>query len=333
MQPFLFSRVKNAEEAIDVLAVRTVGESRPIAGGTTLLDLMKLNVMNPQRLVDVNRALSSKIEKTAGGLRLGAAVRMAEAASHEFVARDYPVVAQALLLAASAQIRNMASLGGNVLQRTRCGYFRDATVPNCNKRIPGSGCAAWDGVNRMHAVLGASESCIATYPGDFAQALMVVDAKLEIVGRRGPRTIAFSQLHVRPAADPAVETVLKPDELIAAFVLPKAEWTRRSVYLKIRDRDSYAYALASAAVALDLDGNKVRDARIALGGVATVPWRARDAENYLKGKELNEATAESAGLQAFDGAQPREHNAYKVKLGAQTVARALLQAQSLEINT
>jgi xanthine dehydrogenase YagS FAD-binding subunit len=331
MQPFQFSRAKSAEEASVTLRQTDRGAAKPIAGGTTLLDLMKLNVMRPAALVDINSALSGQIEKVSGGLKLGAMVRMAEAAAHESVVRDYPVISQALLLAASAQIRNMASLGGNVLQRTRCSYFRDSTVPNCNKRIPGSGCAAWDGVNRMHAVLGATANCIATYPGDFAQALMVLDAKMQIVGPRGTRTIAFADLHLRPDANPTLETILEPAELIAAFLLPEASWTRRSLYLKIRDRDSYAYALASAAVALDMDGDHVRDVRIALGGVATVPWRAFDAENNLKGKALTPDTAKAAGVAAFAEAITREHNAYKPRLGAETIARALLQAQALEI--
>ena len=331
MQPFLFERAGNVTEASLSLLEFDMEAIKPIAGGTTLLDLMKLDVMRPKKVVDINQALSAQIVRIGGGVKLGAMVRMAEAASNEIIAREYPVVEQALLLAASAQIRNMASLGGNVLQRTRCGYFRDLTIPNCNKRIPGSGCAALAGINRMHAVLGTSEHCIATYPGDFAQALMALDAKVEIEGQQGKRTISFADLHLLPEQDPAVETTLAQGELITAFVLPAANWTRRSLYLKIRDRDSYAYALASAAIALDMDGSRVREARIAVGGVATVPWRARQAEDYLKGKVLDEGNAKKAGEIAFLGAKAQHHNAYKPKLGAATIARALMQAKALEI--
>jgi xanthine dehydrogenase YagS FAD-binding subunit len=329
MQPFLLSRSSTPEDATRILAA--AGTTSPIAGGTTLLDLMKLDVMRPERLIDINAALSNQITEMKSGLRIGAMVRMAEAARHERIIRDYPIVAQSLLLAASAQIRNMASLGGNVLQRTRCGYFRDSTVPNCNKRSSGSGCAAFDGVNRMHAVLGGSEKCIATYGGDFAQALIAVNAQVEIIGNSGPRTISFSELHVLPGENPAIETTLRPDELIAAFILPAAPWFRRSLYLKIRDRDSYAYALSSVALALDLDGDRVREVRIGLGGVATVPWRAKAAEAYLTGKVLDEGSAKAAGTAAFADAQTRDHNSYKPVLGAQTIARALMSAKSLEI--
>jgi xanthine dehydrogenase YagS FAD-binding subunit len=331
MQPFLFDRAANAKDASSSLVASNVEATTPIAGGTTLLDLMKLNVMRPEKLVDINQALPAQIVRVGDGVKLGAMVRMADAASNEIITRDYPVIKQALMLAASAQIRNMASLGGNVLQRTRCGYFRDHTVPNCNKRIPGSGCAALDGINRMHAVLGTSEKCIATYPGDFAQALMALDAKVEIMGQNGKRTISFSDLHVLPKQDPAIETTLAHGDLITGFILPAATWTRRSLYLKVRDRDSYAYALASAAIVLDMDGDQVRESRIAVGGVATVPWRARNAEDYLKGKALDEITAMAAGAIGFNGAKTRQHNAYKSKLGAATIARALLQAKALEI--
>ncbi len=331
MQPFVFSRSNSPSDATKRLADGADVSTSPIAGGTTLLDLMKLNVMRPERLIDINAALSDQIEKVSSGLRIGAMVRMAEAARHSVIQSGYPVVAQSLMLAASAQIRNMASLGGNVLQRTRCGYFRDHTVPNCNKRISESGCAALEGSNRMHAVLGGSEKCIATYGGDFAQALMALDARVEIIGSRGVRTIAFSELHVRPGDAPAAETTLRRDELIAAFVLPSLPWFRRSMYLKIRDRDSYAYALASVAVALDMDGDQVREARIGLGGVATVPWRANEAEAFLKGKVLNDGSAKAAGEAAFADAKTHQHNSYKPVLGAQTVARALLAAKALEI--
>lgn len=224
----------------------------------------------------------------------------------------------------------MASLAGNVLQRTRCSYFRDPTVAECNKRAPGSGCAALGGANRMHAVLGASETCIATYPGDFAASLMALDAEVETLGPDGPRRFPFEKLHVRPGERADVETTLKDGELITGFRVPAGPWTKRSVYEKVRDRASYEFALASAAVALELDGQTVKSVRIALGGVATTPWRAREAEEALTGKTLDESAARTAGLIAFRGAQPRDHNAYKTTLGRETVVRALMRAAKLE---
>jgi xanthine dehydrogenase YagS FAD-binding subunit len=241
------------------------------------------------------------------------------------------VVAQSLELAASPQIRNMASLGGNVLQRTRCTYFRDVSYANCNKRNPGSGCAALEGINRAHAVLGASDNCIASYPGDFAQALIALDATVEVSGPNGSRTLPFADLHRQPGDTPHVETVLKPGELITAFHLPHRPWLRRSLYLKVRDRQSYEFALASAAVALDLQDGKVREARIALGGVATVPWRARNAEMALQGQSLEDDVLQGAADTAFAEAAPRGHNAFKVELGRRTLVRALREAGKLEL--
>jgi xanthine dehydrogenase YagS FAD-binding subunit len=241
------------------------------------------------------------------------------------------MVAQALELAASAQIRNMATLGGNVLQRTRCSYFRDTSYDHCNKRILGSGCAALEGINRSHAVLGTSEQCIASYPGDFAQALIALDATIEVNGPSGGRKLAFASLHRKPGDTPHVETTLEPGELITAFVVPATPFARRSLYLKIRDRESYEFAVASAAVALDVDDGVVKEARIALGGVATVPWRANEAEAHLKGQRLDERIALTAADLAFATARPREHNAFKIELGKRTLVRALRQAADMSI--
>jgi xanthine dehydrogenase YagS FAD-binding subunit len=235
-----------------------------------------------------------------------------------------------LRLAASAQLRNMATLGGNVLQRTRCPYFRDTSWTACNKRDPGSGCTALDGLNRQHAILGGSPDCIATYPGDFAQSLIALDATVTVAGSSGVRTIPFAALHRVPGATPNVETALAPGDLITGFNVPAGPWTRRSLYLKIRDRQSYEFALTSAAVAIDMVGPKVREARIALGGVATIPWRSREAEDVLAGKTLTEAVAEAAARAAFAHARPRVHNAFKIALGQSTLVRALLQAAELE---
>jgi xanthine dehydrogenase YagS FAD-binding subunit len=265
MRPFIFSDMPSKSDA---------SHARFLAGGTTLVDLMKLDVETPERVVDLNRTEKdlSKITALEKGLRFGALVRMAEAAAHEDVRRNYPVIAQSLELAASQQVRNMASLGGNVLQRTRCSYFRDVSYAACNKREPGSGCSALEGVNRAHAVLGTSEACISAYPGDFAQALIALDAEVET----DRRTFKFAELH-RPSDEPHVETILDAGELIRFITVPSGNF-RRSLYLKIRDRDSYQFALTSAAVVIDLDGDAVKDARIALGGVAYRPWRAREAE-------------------------------------------------------
>ncbi|MBV8935166.1 MAG: FAD binding domain-containing protein, partial [Alphaproteobacteria bacterium] len=264
-------------------------------------------------------------------LKLGALAHMSEAADHKDIQVNFPVVAQSLQLAASAQIRNMATLGGNVLQRTRCNYFRDPSWGACNKREPGSGCAALGGVNRKHAVLGVSDHCIAAYPGDFAQALVALDALAETVGPLGARLIPVEQLHRVPADTPHVETVLVPGEVIVAFRLPGAPWTRRSLYLKIRDRQSYEFALASAAVALDLVDGRVNEARIALGGVATKPWRAREAEAALKGRAIDENSVRQAAEAAFAGARTDGENGYKPELGKRTLARALLQAAQLSV--
>jgi xanthine dehydrogenase YagS FAD-binding subunit len=331
MRPFVFETA--ADPAAAMMAARA-GEASYLAGGTTLLDLMKLDVMRPARVVDINALAASHggIAPMADGLRLGALVRMADAAAHPGVRRDYPVIADALRLAASAQLRNMASLGGNVLQRTRCEYFRDVGWPPCNKRDPGSGCAALDGVNRAHAVLGTSEHCIATYPGDFAQALIALDATVRIARPGGgTRAIPFANLHRAPGNTPQIETDLEPGELIVDFFVPSGPWTRRSRYLKIRDRESYEFALAAAAVALELAGDEVRSVRIALGGVATRPWRAHEAEAALAGRRLTEENARMAAEAAFAGAVGRRHNRFKIELGRRTLVRALREAQAMKV--
>ena len=311
----------------------TSSSAQFIAGGTTILDLMKLDVARPEALVDINAIENmAGIEAGAAGLRLGALARMEDVARHPLVARQYPVIAQSLNLAASAQLRNMATVGGNVLQRTRCTYFRDTSWRACNKRNPGSGCAAIDGFNRPHAVLGASPNCIATYPGDFAQALIALDATMEVRRARERRTIRFAELHRPPGERPDIETSLAPDELIAAFFVPAASWTRRSRFVKVRDRESYEFALASAAVALDMGADGVvNEARIALGGVATIPWRAREAESVLARRRLTADMAAQASEAAFRGAEPRKFNAFKIALGRRTLERALTETAAIEV--
>lgn len=332
MRSFAFSRPSSPQAALSEFESTETGAVY-LSGGTTLLDLMKLDVLQPDRILDLKglRADFSEIRLNETVLRLGAFARMAEVAAHPEVARDFPVISQSLALAASPQIRNMASLGGNVLQRTRCAYFRDPSWGACNKRVPGSGCAAIEGANRMHAVLGTSSDCIATYPGDFAQALIALDARVTVVGRRGVRTLPFSGLHQQPGGRPDIETTLAADEIILEFIVPANTWARRSMYLKIRDRQSYEFAVASAAVALDLDGDTVREARIALGGLASVPWRASEAEELLQGQPLTEETARSAAQAAFADATPQSHNEFKIELGQATLVRGLLQTAAMEI--
>jgi xanthine dehydrogenase YagS FAD-binding subunit len=325
MKPFTYLRPASVEEAVSMKAAAGPG-ARYLAGGTTLYDLMKLNVEQPATVVDLAGVADlSRFDTRGDEMRFGALSRMADVAEDPLLRQEYPLLAEALWKAASQQVRNMASLGGNLLQRTRCPYFRSTEYP-CNKREPGSGCSALEGLNRSHAVLSVSDECIAAYPGDFAVALAALDAQVDVVGRSGLRVVPLRGLY-RGAAAPARDTVLAEDELIARIRVPKTFPGRASTYHKIRDRESYAFALASAAVALRMDGNRVAEARIALGGVGSVPYRATAAEAFLRGKVLSDATAEQAGREALQGAVPRTHNAFKVPLGIATVADALLIAR------
>ncbi|CCD87276.1 Putative 4-hydroxybenzoyl-CoA reductase (Molybdopterin dehydrogenase, FAD-binding) [Bradyrhizobium sp. ORS 285] len=338
MRPFELQTAGNPSDAIRKSqdASRAQSGARYLAGGTNLLDLMKLEVLTPRMLVSLKQLRSDlgAIESDEDGLRLGAMVRMAEAADHPIIRRDYPVIADALRLAASAQLRNMASLGGNVLQRTRCQYYRDTSWRACNKREPGSGCQAITGVNRRLAVLGVSEHCIANYPGDFAIALVMLGAELDILdSAAAPRTIAFEDLHRSPGDTPHLEINLQPADLITSIRIPAGPWTRRSRYVKVRDRASYDFALASAAVALDLaaDG-RVRSARIGLGGLVARPWRAVEAETVLNGRVLDESAAQQAAEAAFAGAVVHSDTGFKPELGRRTLVRALLETAQLEVS-
>lgn len=331
MRPFHLTTAATTSDAISAAA----GGGKFLAGGTTLVDLMKLDVMQPVELVDINGldtdAKLGAIELVDGEVRLGSLVRMSDVIEHDELAREMPLLAQSLSLAASQQLRNMASLGGNVMQRTRCPYFRDVSWTACNKREAGSGCAARTGFNRMHAVLGGNDECVATYPGDLAQSLMALDAKVDLEGPGGMRSIPFGELHRPVGSSPDIETTLKQGELITSFRIARAPWLRRSLYVKIRDRASYEFALASAAVALNLEGDVVREARIALGGVATRPWRAREAEAALKGQPLRVETAGAAAESAFADARPLKFNAFKIPLGKATLVRALLAAKAMGV--
>ena len=325
MIDFEYIRAADVDGAIRAAAQPT---SRYVAGGTTLIDLMKLDVERPAHVVDLNPlvrrdpALGAVTDLPNGGLRLGALARMNDVAWEPRVRERYPLVSQALLLAASGQVRNMATIGGNVLQRTRCPYFRD-TATACNKREPGSGCSAIVGINRMHAILGTSDGCIAAHASDLAVALAALDPIVHLRSTSGERSIAFTALHVVPGAHPERETVLQPGELIMAIDLPSLPWARRSAYLKVRDRASFAFALVSAAVALDVRGGTVRNARVALGGVGTKPWRSREAERALVGRAATESTFRVAADAALAGARPHRDNQFKVNLAKRTLVRAL----------
>jgi xanthine dehydrogenase YagS FAD-binding subunit len=300
-----------------------------VAGGTTLIDLMKLNVERPSQLVDINRLPLSQIEELpGGGIRIGAMVRNSDMAQHDLVRMRYPVLSQALLAGASPQLRNMATTGGNILQRTRCWYFRDTASP-CNKREPGTGCPAVQGQNRIHAVLGTSDRCIATHPSDMCVALAMLDATVRVHGPAGDRVIPFGMFHRVPGEHPERDTVLELGELITGVDIPRMPFATRSVYVKVRDRRSYAFALASAAVALDVRDDKIWEARIALGGVATKPWRSPEAESALMGKPAGTAAFQAAADAALHGAVPHAHNTFKIELAKRTLMRALARAAAL----
>lgn len=321
MRPFTYVRASDAESAL-----RSGGEPDALflAGGTTLVDLLRLDVLRPRALVDINPLPLRQIEATNGGVRIGAMARNTEIAYHPLIVARYPVLSQALLSGASPQLRNMATLGGNLLQRTRCSYFRDVAAA-CNKRTPGSGCAALEGYTRMHAVLGTSPHCIAAHPSDMCVALVMLDAVIHTRGPEGERAIPMEELHTLPGEHPEIETVLRRGELITHVDLPSTAFLARSRYVKVRDRASYAFALTAAAVALELQGKTIKQARVALGGVGTRPWRCRAAEAALVGQPATLASYRKAAALALQGAAPRRDNQFKVELAQRTLVRALQQ--------
>ena len=324
MYPFSFTQASNNQAAISALA--SGSGTKLIGGGTNLLDLMKMNIERPQQLVDINNLEAlQKIEALPnGGVRIGALVRNSDLAYDATISKKYPVLSQAILAGASAQLRNMATTGGNILQRTRCSYFFDTAMP-CNKREPGSGCSALTGYNRYHAILGASDKCIAVHPSDMAVAMAALDAVVRVQGAKGERTIPFTDFHLLPGDTPHIETALAHDELITGVDLPAMPFATHSHYEKTRDRASYAFALVSAAVALDVSGGTIRNARIALGSVAHKPWRAVEAEKALVGKPASESAFKAAADMAFQGAKTYKYNAYKVELGKRTLIKALMK--------
>ncbi len=327
MHPFLYVLPANDAAAREISS--TDPRAKFIAGGTTLVDLMKLNVEQPSQLIDLSKLPLARIEELPGGIvRIGAMVRNADMAHHDLIHARYPLLSQALLAGASPQLRNMATTGGNLLQRTRCWYFRDTGTP-CNKREPGSGCPAQNGQNRMHAVLGTSAHCIATHPSDMCVALAALDATVNVRGPSGDRAIHLTDFHIEPGSHPERENVLTHGELVLSVDIPPLPYAKRSVYLKVRDRRSYAFALASAAVALDIREGVIHGARVALGGVGTKPWRSREAERALVFRTPGAETYQLAAAAALTGAVPRGHNAFKITLAKRTLMRALARAEAL----
>jgi xanthine dehydrogenase YagS FAD-binding subunit len=327
MQTFEYSRPTTLDQSIQAAAraktAQQYADVRFVAGGTTLVDLMKLDVERPNQLVDINGLPLDQIQPApGGGLVIGALARNATVAHHPAVQRDYPVLSEALLSGASPQLRNMATTGGNLLQRTRCVYFRD-TAHACNKREPGTGCSAIGGHNRMLAILGTSKDCIATHPSDQNVALTALEATIQVQGTKGKRSIPIGEFYLKPGSTPHRETVLEPGDLIVSITLPPLEPGTRSHYLKLRDRAAYEFALTSAAVVVNVSGGKIKRAHIALGGVGTVPWRAHEAEHVLQGQTASAATFRKAAEAALKNAQPASENGFKVELAKRCLVRAL----------
>ena len=324
MIPFHYSRANDVADAVRMISADP--SAKFIAGGTNLVDLMKDDVERPSRLIDISRLPLNTVEATAdGGLRIGALVPNSDLAYHPLIEQRYPLLASAILAGASAQLRNMASTGGNLLQRTRCAYFYDTVTP-CNKREPGSGCSAIGGINRIHAILGASEDCIATHPSDMCVALAALDARVRVTGPAGERAMAFNDFHRLPGNTPQTDTNLQPNEIVTAIELPALGFANNYSYLKIRDRLSYAFALVSIAAALELEGGTIKQARLALGGVAHKPWRNTAAEAALRGQRADPASFARAADLLLRDAKGYEHNAFKIELARRGIIRTLTQA-------
>lgn len=324
MNSFGYTRATDVADAVHKIAADPAAKF--IAGGTNIIDLMKENVTRPSRLIDITHLPLKAIDEAAdGGLRIGALVANSDLAYHPRIESQYPLLSSAILAGASQQLRNMASTGGNLLQRTRCFYFYDTSTP-CNKREPGSGCSAIDGINRMHAILGTSDQCIATHPSDMCVALVALDARVLATGSGGQRSIAFDEFHRLPGDTPQIDSNLQADEIITAIKLPRKGFAENYTYLKIRDRLSYAFALVSVAVGLDMEGDTIKEARLALGGVAHKPWRDRDAEAQLNGAEAKRENFLRAAETILRGAHGFGHNDFKIELARRAILRALSQA-------
>lgn len=323
MTPFTYTCPTTVEEAIR--AHGATSDVQFIGGGTNLIDLMKMGVERPKHIVDVNKLPLKTIEEHNGGVRIGALVSNTDAANHSLIRSRYPVLSQAILAGATQQLRNKATTGGNLLQRTRCYYFYDPSFRECNKRVPGSGCAAIKGYNRIHAILGASNECIAVHPSDMCVALTALDAVVQINGPKGARAIPMRDFHRLPGNTPQIDTNLQPGELITAVDLPPIPYAKRSTYIKVRDRNSYAFALVSVATVLDADADgNIRQAHIALGGVAMKPWRATKAEEMLAGKKADESTLRAAAEAELQPAKGYSNNAFKIELAKRCIVRGVL---------
>ena len=327
MNPFTYSRANDIGAAVSQLA----RDGKFLGGGTNLIDLMKMGVEKPPQLVDINKLPLAQIEELPdGGVRIGALARNSDVAEHPLIKTRYPVLSESFVSGASPQLRNMATVGGNLMQRTRCYYFYDPAFPRCNKRQPGSGCGALDGFNRIHAILGQSEQCIATHPSDMCVALAALEAVVRVQGRQGERQIAFADFHRLPGTTPNVDTNLAADELITAVDLPPLPFASRSHYLKVRDRATYAFALVSVAAILDLDQSKtIRNARVAMGGVAHKPWRAAKAEQALVGQPAEERAFRAAADAELAEARAYQHNDFKIELAKRSIVRALMTVSAI----
>ncbi|MEV6907355.1 xanthine dehydrogenase family protein subunit M [Amycolatopsis sp. NPDC051071] len=321
MRPYDFAVARSVAEAVDRAGAPN---SAYLAGGTTLVDLLKLEVLTPSRVVDINRLPLTGVWTDRQRLHIAALERMSDVAVHPLVRARYPLLAEALLASASPQLRNMASIGGNLLQRSRCGYFRDTATP-CNKRVPGSGCPAVKGANRTHAILGTSDSCVSTHPSDLAVALVALDASVRLTGRGGSRDVRLVEFYRLPGTTPHLENELRPGELVTEVTVPQLDWANRSTYVKVRDRASYEFALASAAAAVLVRDGVVRDVRLAVGGVGTRPWRLPAVEDALRGRPLRLDVVEKAAALAAEGARPLTHNGFKVPLLRRAVTSALMK--------
>jgi xanthine dehydrogenase YagS FAD-binding subunit len=329
MNPFAYSRATDVPQAMEDLAAKP--HAKFLGGGTNQIDLMKMGVEAPALLIDINRLALSQVEELPDGkgVRIGALARNSDVAGHALIKARYPMLSEAFLAGASPQLRNMATVGGNLLQRTRCYYFYDPAFPACNKRLPGSGCGALEGYNRIHAILGQSDHCIATHPSDMCVALAALEAIVRVRGLRGEREIPFADFHRLPGETPDRETNLEPDELITAVDLPASSVGTHSHYVKVRDRASYAFALVSVAAALEMEKGAIKTARIALGGVAHKPWRAKEAEALLTGRHADEAAFRAAAEAALAKARGYRYNSFKIELAKRTIVRALTQAAGM----
>ncbi len=331
MRPFKYTKANDAANAVKTVSANA--NSQFLAGGTNLIDLMKEDVERPDELVDITRLSFANIKTISdgankGGVSIGGLAKNTDTANHPLIRQNFPLLTQAILAGASGQIRNMATNGGNLNQRTRCSYFYDTAMP-CNKREPGTGCGALEGINRMHAVFGWSNDCVAVHPSDMCVALVALDAVVKVQGKDGQtRSIPFAEYHRLPGNAPEKDNNLKQGELITTIEIPKNNFAAKSYYLKVRDRASYAFALVSVAAGLEMNGNKIKQARVAMGGVAHKPWRAMEAEKFLIGKEATEANFKQAAEAEMKAAKPLEHNKFKVELGKRAIARALTQAMN-----